>query len=306
MTLLANKEKFDSEINQQVFAALEHNLAIIRFNRMQQVEYVNENFAKTMHYTRNEMIGMNHKQFCYDHFSLSKAYQAFWEQLWSGQRFQNKIERKDKKGNKVYLEATYMPVFNKQQRVVAVLKVATDLTKRQKLVEQVVNKLNDQSTELYARSKSGVEQSQFVAKKVDHVTSVYQEGQDTLTALQAKTASIEGIVKTIRNIASQTNLLALNAAIEAARAGEYGRGFNVVATEVRKLANGVDASIDEIKSEIGKITMGIQAIAKSTSLVKDNMEEMQQELSLAANDFEDLFSVAEQVEQQAQEVAKII
>ena len=74
-----------------------------------------------------------------------------------------------------------------------------------------------------------------------------QENVENLVRLHDQTDSITGIVKTIRQIASQTNLLALNAAIEAARAGEFGRGFDVVAKEVRKLSVQVNTSISESK-----------------------------------------------------------
>ena len=103
---------------------------------------------------------------------------------------------------------------------------------------------------------------------IQKVADGMAEATVTMEELSQKVNSITSIVQAIREIADQTNLLALNAAIEAARAGEQGRGFAVVADEVRKLAELTTKSTQEISNIVGGIRQTSDAAVDALSQVK--------------------------------------
>ncbi|WP_370295470.1 methyl-accepting chemotaxis protein [Pseudomonas benzenivorans] len=121
-------------------------------------------------------------------------------------------------------------------------------------------------------SQQGNRVVQQAVGQIGELAGQVEQSAEAITALNQESARIGGVLEVIRNVAEQTNLLALNAAIEAARAGEQGRGFAVVADEVRALAQRAHKSTEEIEALIAglqRMALGaVQQMESSRSLTQ--------------------------------------
>lgn len=133
-------------------------------------------------------------------------------------------------------------------------------------VGHIANRADDAATESTESSRVAKENGHVIEdmiQEMNRIAASVNASEEAITELGMQSEQISSVVKVIKEVAEQTNLLALNAAIEAARAGEQGRGFAVVADEVRKLAERTSQSTIDISAMIEKIRGGVQTATRS-------------------------------------------
>lgn len=150
-------------------------------------------------------------------------------------------------------------------------------------IAQNAEQTSHNTNNVHQLSESSIAQMETNIKKVDLLFQELDSTADIVTQLRVESQNITQVLDVIKGIAEQTNLLALNAAIEAARAGESGRGFSVVADEVRALASKTHDSTNEIESIISSLQNQAQASFDATHRSKDLVTETI-ETTKSAND----------------------
>ncbi|MDE7235652.1 MAG: methyl-accepting chemotaxis protein, partial [Helicobacter japonicus] len=152
-------------------------------------------------------------------------------------------------------------------------------------------------------STKGVEIINITAHEIGKITEMIGSSADKIRSLQQQSVEIGGSAELIAEIADQTNLLALNAAIEAARAGEHGRGFAVVADEVRKLAERTASTTTEIANMITLIQENIGSSVSSIEAIVPQIDKGQKLILDSVQTLEEIQSQAQDSLQKAKMVA---
>ncbi|ENH9770297.1 energy taxis response protein CetZ [Campylobacter jejuni] len=297
--------KFANDITQRHYEMLDlrntiaanRSMAIIEFKPDGTIITANENFLRTMDFNIDEIKGKHHSMFCDSNYRHSKDYVQFWEDLREGKFQSGKYIRYGRNNKKVYLEASYNPVKNDDGKIYKVIKFATDISEQVKKDQEKLCLISELAEKNDNLTQDGDRVIENTVSNVQNIADMMSQSSNLVSSLNQQSDEIKSIIQTISDIADQTNLLALNAAIEAARAGEHGRGFAVVADEVRNLAERTGHSVNEITTTINSIRNVTSQVVES---IKSGLEDVNQSVELAKEARECM----EKIRESSAEVAK--
>ncbi len=164
---------------------------------------------------------------------------------------------------------------------------------------------SDRSDQVEKLVREGIENVRQNIGSMEETTHQVSRASVEMQELEQFAQLIHGIVNVIKEIAGQTNLLALNAAIEAARAGEAGRGFAVVADEVRKLAERTTRSATEVGEIIGQLSGKVQQVVATMDVVVQKVSNTQKEARKTANTMEGIAITSVDTAQANQRISRV-
>jgi methyl-accepting chemotaxis protein len=243
-------------------AAIGKSQAVIEFELDGTIRCANDNFLKAMGYTLEEVKGAHHSIFVEENHRQSQEYKDFWARLGRGEFQRGEYKRIGKRGDEVWIQGAYNPIFDLNGRPFKVVKFATVITEQVKLrgsLEALLQRVGDTATVLASASHELTSVSQQMAATAE----------ETATQANVAAAAAEQVSKNVSTVATGTEEMGASIKEIAKSANEAAK---VATTAVRVAAktNTTVAKLGESSAEIGNVIKVITSIAQQTNLLALN------------------------------------
>lgn len=249
----------EAEIERQnmkgVIRAIDDAFAYIEFDTEGHVLNFNKNFEKTMQYTLESTKGKHHRDFCDKSYAESSEYKNFWPDLKSGKCKTGIFKRLKKSGETIWLQAVYSPVMDEVGKVIKIIKLATDVTEQQNMiqsVEETANALASASTELTA---TATQLSANATKTSSESETASHVANEVASGVQTVATNVEEMVASIKEIGRST-----------AESSEMAK----MTLQKAQTSNVTITKLGVSSQEIGDVIKVISSIAQQTNLLALN------------------------------------
>lgn len=298
-------------------AAIDRSQVMVEYSVDGMVLNANGNFLDAIGYEMDELRGRHHDMFVAPDLRDSSDHAAFWQRLRAGEYQTGRFRRIGCGGKEIWLEGSYNPILGMDGRVSKVVAFAADISMQMRLLANLKTLIDKNFGEIdgaidlsTSEARSASSAADETADNVRSVAASAEQlalsiGEIAQSMVRSRSAtesaftqslaaeksteklgnavqSMNGIVSLIRDVARQINLLALNAAIEAARAGDVGRGFGVVAAEVKSLAVQVAGAIEQISGEIDGVQTTSAEVVGALGTICDAVTTVRESVSVTA------------------------
>ena len=277
LALDITKQKAESLRSTGIVNAIFRSQAVIEFKPDGTIVDANDSFLNAIGYSLSEIVGQKHAMFADADYARSEAYAQFWRDLAEGKFVSGEFVRRGKGGAIVWLQASYNPIFDVEGKVVAVIKFATDLTKRMDdvgLIGSAISSLSD--GDLKARITS------VLTPSIDSLRIDFNRAAETL----------------------QSTLSSVSTGSLAIETGTY--EISSAAQDLAKRTEQQAASLEETAAALDQITATVQRTAKTAETTRRVVSEAKLDAEVSGDVVKDAVAAMSEIETSSREIGQII
>ncbi|SHM58677.1 methyl-accepting chemotaxis sensory transducer with Pas/Pac sensor [Roseovarius litoreus] len=252
-----------SEADSALLDMVNRTQAVIHFTVDGTIIEANKNFLAAVEYRAEDVAGNHHRIFVDPEYARSSDYSRFWERLREGHSFSDQFPRRTRTGRRLWIQATYAPVFDESRKVIRVVKIATDITERREAIEDVAKALD--------RLRDGDLTHRVKVSKLPDVGILGEAFNNTVEGWNALLGRVSSVTGTVRKISDQVQLSSENLS---ERTSTQSAALSQTAATVEQLTETVRVASEEAQRANVIASTSSSKTEGSSRLVEEVMEAM--------------------------------